>query len=157
MILVHVECRYTCKWAVPTGGGTLGSKGIRANGARAAGAGPLITGNGGVAGVLSNGCLRGNAPATAGTAAGNRGADCCAILLLQKKCLVSCKQNTHTHTEKRHSFNTSHIPLLRLFTTPFVYKKAKPSMNIVRQILANRNWIQQSAETADEPHPYCPS
>lgn len=71
-----------CKWAVPTGGGTLGSKGIRANGARAAGVGPLMTGNGGVAGVLSNGCLRGNAPATGGTAAGNRGADCCAILLL---------------------------------------------------------------------------
>lgn len=85
--------RYTCKWAVATGGGTLGSKGIRANGARAGGVGPLITGNGGVAGVLSNGCLRGNAPATGGTAAGNRGAECCAILLL--------------HTEKIHSFNTS--------------------------------------------------
>lgn len=83
----------TCKWAVPTGGGTLGSKGIRANGARAAGVGPLMTGNGGVAGVLSNGCLRGNAPVTGGTAAGNRGADCCAILLLQKKYIESCNNN----------------------------------------------------------------
>lgn len=96
--------RYTCKWAVPTGGGTLGSKGIRANGARVAGAGPLITGNGGVAGVLSNGCLRGNAPATGGTAAGNRGADCCAILLLHKQYIKSCHRQD---SEKIHSFNTS--------------------------------------------------
>lgn len=105
--------RYTCKWAVPTGGGTLGSKGIRANGGRAAGAGPLITGKGGVTGVLSNGCLLGNAPASGGTAAGNRGTDCCAIRLLHRE---SHKQNSQE--DSIHSTPQPHPTFTSVYETP---------------------------------------
>lgn len=122
--------RCTCKWAVPTGGGTLGSKGIRANGARAAGVGPLITGNGGVAGVLNNGCLRGNAPATGGPAPGNRGADCCAILLLQKNYIESCNQKQAPFIQQLQSPATSHF-CVRL-RHPVLWLITKLAMNIAQ-------------------------